>query len=370
MKCTNCQNEFDQTLGCCPVCSAQYNDGAYQAQSTAYQPTAVEIIKKAGSSKLFLIATILYTVAYGLSFIASGEIPTINALMAVGLWMFYAECVKKSANPYAMNTTSFTIMNIAQTIIYVLCWIGAVAFAVCLVLFVSIYGELKSKLGALALLADALIVVFILGIIVFAAEIILRKGIRNYIKSASESAKTGLRPKKLSKLTPMLLIVYSIIGIVSSIVINVVLYLFLDKMIDTLYQFMNSVASLSNTYISVDSSNLNFSISSLSPGFFTVITNIVTSLLPIAAQLAFAYALLDAKKLSDSSYYPTEEELFYQRQAYYYQQQTQNHENYAPTYQQAPYAAQPQYQEFPPEPTADITAQASSASNDPKPDGQ
>lgn len=342
MKCTYCQYEYDETLGSCPICNTQASQ--YQAQNGVYSPTAVEIIKKVGQSKLFLIATILYTLAYAISYISSGELPSVNILMAVGLWMFYAECAKKNSNPYEMKTTAFTVMNVAQTIIYVICWIGAVALAVCLFMFVAMYGELKSALGSLSLFVDVVIAVCVVGIILLAAEIILRKGIKNYIKRASESAKTGLRPKKLSKFTPVFLIVYSIVGIVSAIVINVVLYLFVDKVIDVLSQFMNSVSSASNIYMTYNAADLNINVEAIYPSFLTVITSIVTAILPISAQLIFAFVMLDAKELSDSSYYPTEEELFYQRQACY----ASAYAGYeAPQYQDAPYQAQPQYQHIP-----------------------
>jgi len=342
MKCTYCQTEYDDSLGYCPACQVNGSpENFYQAQNNGYAPTAVELIRKIGSGRMFLIATIIYTAASLISFISSGEAPLVNILMAVGLWMFYAECAKKNADPYVMSTTPFKIMNVAQTIIYVICWIGAVAMALCTLLFVAVYGDLKSQLGALSFLIDALIVIFVILTLVLVSEIILRKGIKNYIKSASESASTGLRPQKLSKFTPVFIIVYAIIGAVSVIVMNIVVYLFIENLTDLLIKLASSFMSVNNQYISFESSIPAVQASSLS--VFSVINSIFTALLPIAAELMFALVLLDAKKLSDSSYYPTQDELFYQRQAYYYYK---NQAQYAQN-TQTPYQAQPQYQQIP-----------------------
>ena len=316
MKCQNCQTEYNDTYVACPACAAP--NPAYQAESASFTqaaaryPSAVELIKEVGKSKLLLIATILYTISCALSFITSDGLPVMEILITIGLWLFYSECKKPTVDPYVMKTTSLTMIKTVQTIEYVLCWIGAVATVISTAALICIPAQITSSILGFAEFMVFVIILLIVVTVSLAIEIILKKGIINYLKSAIESANTGLRPQKLPKYVPYLWIACS----ASSILVFGILIFIVEKMLDTLIAMMGSVFSATDVFVgALDEAALS-EIAGLSFSL-AILPNLIISLIPIVASVLFAKVLIDAKKLFDSAYYPTPEELFYQKQEYY-----------------------------------------------------
>ena len=350
MKCYNCGAEYANMMPACPRCNAvntlMQQQQQYQQQQQQYTanntqrppyPTAVELIKKVGQSKLLFVATILLTISAAVNAIV-GSFDLISILMVVGLWMFYADS-RRDRGPFKMDAASLRMLRVSQTIQIVLIWVvvGILALLMFLLAILGWSAAQNSANTAIAVSVIAVISLVFFGI-TLALELVVLYGVRNYFKSAIASAETGLRPQKLSKAAPILLIIsaiYSLIGVVCSIVISPFLSDILSELLyeteDYLYQYSNDF--LIDKYYSLQSS---FVVSVISGSIVSIISAVTTIL--------FAKVMLDAKALADQSYYPSEEEAFFNRQMYMFTQHSYTYTQ--PQYGQAPYQ-QPQYGQAP-----------------------
>ncbi len=351
MKCPYCQSEYYDGLTNCPACGAVKPEGEQiystvsDGAATRY-PTAIELIKTVGQGKLFLIATIIYTVFCGLTAIINQTIPILNAIIALALWLFYSECKKQSANPYIMSTTPLTMLKVVEQIQYVFSWIGAVIITLCIPLLLYVFSLVTEELPNLMGNMGTLIVLFLVAALIsLIAEIILRKGIINYIKGALGSVQFGTRPQKLSKFTPYFWIAYSLV----SVIISIGIYFGIEAIYDELISLISSNAMLySELGMFFDTADTEavgtLADMAISPALMTLST--LVSLIPVVTNVMFAKILLDAKKLVDESYYPTAEEYFYQKQDYFAQAAAANAqyaEQYGQQYYNQQYYGQPQY---------------------------
>ena len=343
MKCYNCGAEYANMMPACPRCNAvntlMQQQQQYQQQQQQYTanntqrppyPTAVELIKKVGQSKLLFVATILLTISAAVNAIV-GSFDLISILMVVGLWMFYAES-RKDRGPFKMDTASLKMLRVSQTIQIVLIWVvvGILALLMFLLAILGWSAAQNSANTAIAVSVIAVISLVFFGI-TLALELVVLYGVRNYFKSAIASAETGLRPQKLS-----ISAIFSLIGVVFSIVISPFLSDILSELLyeteDYLYQYSNDF--LIDKYYSLQSS---FVVSVISGSIVSIISAVTTIL--------FAKVMLDAKALADQSYYPSEEEAFFNRQMYMFTQHSYTYTQ--PQYGQAPYqtvSQHPQYQ--------------------------
>lgn len=355
MKCINCGIEYPDNYTNCPQCAAQ--NPAYQQPQKGQRPpykTAVELIREVGRHKLYLPACILMTIGAAFSLVASG-IDVIMTLVTISAWLFYAQS-KKNDDPYKMDLTSLKILKVVKTIEIVMCWIGIVAVAVCLPLLASvlapantyIFGEKTnsffSSISGILLVLIAILFVFAMASLI--VTLIQAKGIRNYYKSAIESTETQLRPKKLPKYAPILMIVTAGLGIAESLI-----SIF---SIGYISELLSSV--LKNSTIPLDE-YIVWGGTTAFPFLAGVLYNV--------AYILFALIMLDAKKLSDSSYYPNPEEAFYNKQMYY--GSTPNfYAQYQPPVYQSP--AQPQPPVYQPTQPQNFTTADNASSEAPKPE--
>ncbi len=337
MKCPFCQTEYYDGLTNCPTCGAAKPDtqqntqaNTAYAQTTARYPTAVEIIKRIGTGKLYLIATILYSVYCALNMLYNQQLPVLELITAIGLWLFFAECKKQSNDPYSMTVSPLQLLRVIETIKYVACWIAAVALALLFPLLFAVKKEMESEFAGFASIIQYLIIILVFLLLIIISQIIIRRGTTNYLKSAIESAKTGLRPKKMSGFYPRFWIGYTIATIV--LIIGLALYItsVLDKLTDFISQNMAAIQRYgfvidTSMYEITDTTDNSSSLLSLA-----------LSVVQYASTIVIALTLLDAKKICDSSYYPTQEELFYERHAYF-----ASANPYAQPYGQQPYGQYP-----------------------------
>ena len=369
MKCNGCGTEYPEVFARCPSCSAPNptRQAPPQPQFTRPPyPTAIELIKQVGHHKLYLPTCITMTVGVALSAIFSG-IDVLSILMVVALWLFYAES-KKNADPYKMDLTSLKMLSVVKTIQLVVYWIVVGILAICLPLIGGVASIAAAEggdiVGAISGIA-AIIVLVAIAICggALALAIIQTAGLRKFYKSAIESAESGLRPKKLSKAAPILMMISGGLGLVYNIIAMFSMGLFKELIFEELmsqmyyefsYEMMDSILAYSGS---------------------SVVVMFIAGLAIYVAQIMAAKILLDAKALSDNSYYPNPEEAFYNKQMYYgpspipfansyaYQQPPQYQPpQYQPPQYQAPQYQAPQYQptqthQAPIQPTAQPTEQ-------------
>lgn len=340
MKCSHCGNEFADGMAVCPICGAPSAYGAsYTAQAAPPRPpypTSVEIIKQTAYHKLYLAATILLTIHTAITALFYSNFDAISILLTIGAWMFYAEAHKQNADPYSMSLSSLKVLKATKTVSLVAWWIVAVCSAIAFISLVALsffirdglsylrssmsdfsmdyysYGvDINSILNAYEQFAPLFLVLFV-AIVALALTFsyIYIICLRNYYKHAIESAETGLRPKKLSGVAPILMIISASLNLLSGI--TSVLY---------------------------------------NPVQFISVTSYALSM------IFFAVILMDARKRSDEAYYPNEAEVYYNKAAYYQYFNAQNYgvfggyaytdpsymgDQYAQPPSQTPYNEQPQ----------------------------
>ncbi len=337
MRCSYCGCEHPDNVKFCPECGAAcgYAQTAQTAQVPPMRPpypTATEIIKQTGKHRLFLPAAILISIHVAIS-ILSFTFNVISILITIGAWLFYAESRKHSSDPYSMNISSLKVLKITKTVQLVFTWILTVCLGLLLILIllsldsgVELARSLVDEFGlrsymsysefySILNLIETYAVLFILIITVTAGigiafSFAYSTVLRSYYNSAIESAETGLRPKKLSSAAPILIIISA------------------------------SFTALSSLSYLVINAGLFFS-----------------SAAQAVSMIFFAVIIMDAKKRSDSAYYPSDAEVYYNKTAYYqyvnsqqYAQSAQYNPNgyanpYAGGQYQPPQYQPPQYQQ-------------------------
>ncbi len=306
MKCPYCQNEYSSNMTACPVCFAPKPEGAAEANGQNFGgfSTAVEIIKKIGRSKLLLVSCILQAVFCVLSFFANSSLSVLETLTCVMLWLFYYDSTKQNSSPYIMNTTPLSVIKVVLNIQYVFCWIGAVGC----ILGIGLLTFASQALGStdFDVPIKFLLVILLIAFVAVTAELILKKGLLSYFKSFIESAKTGMRPQKLPEYVPYFWIGYTAV----KVIISVAMFFTVENLIIALTTL---IISLSPEYYSVmgipdnilDSTSfleITNNISSL----WTLLSSIMLFVIPLITNILFSFLLLKAKKLSDSSLYPSD----------------------------------------------------------------
>lgn len=305
MKCNNCGIDYPDTYLKCPDCTAPNIDAQSRFQNPPQKQrppykTAIELIREVGKHKLYLPACILTTVGAALGLITSGP-DVITILITIAMWLFLSES-KKDANPYKMDLTSIKMLKVIKTIQLVLTWIAIGLIGLYLPLMLLGISEITSTNNSTAtavasVLAIFAVIIMLVGIGVLVLSVIQTSGLRHYFKSAIESAETGLRPKKLPKAAPVIMLVISCIGIVTSVTTMFSSGLIID-------------------YISkATASILPLDFTSLSR--ITMVFSCLATIVTYVAHILLSLVLLDARKLADASYYPNPEEAFYNKQIYY-----------------------------------------------------
>ncbi len=359
MKCPYCQSEYHDGLAVCPSCAAPntsaqqgYNntqnaEQGYDTVNTQHYPSAIEILKQAVNTPLFLVATILFSVYCGLSFL-SGSLPVLDILLTVGLWLLYSECRKNHPNPYVFSSTPLTLIKIVETIKYVVTWILTVLLALLpLLIFFIIYAISASTGGVINIGVIILVCILFFVMIVIASVpgIIMRRGFLNYAKGAADTVQTGTRPQKLSSVAPILCIVFSVIGILSC----GASFFMIDLLSEYMPEMIGSISGIPSSNMS-DLGELEEFMTSMVFSPAMMLPSILSSIINPIACILFSVVLLRAKGIVDNSYYPTAEQYYYEKQAYYAQHPQVN--MYAAPYGQMPYAQAPyrQYGQVPPQP--------------------
>lgn len=307
MFCQKCGTQLPPDTNSCPNCDQnkenvpqQYQDNLQKEPLT--EPIAINIIKSAGRSTLFLVATILMTVAAALGAIVD-SVDFLSILMLVGLWMFYSES-KKVRGPYAMDIKGLKILRITKTISAVILWICAVIIAIVFALLFGLtFGAIPAEAaGVKGILGIILVVGLVIVSVFFAIEFILIYGIRKYYIEAIESANTGKRPKKLGKLAPTLLMIQGILSAISAISSAAFSSAFISFISSTANNYLYVLPS---DYQSIYGDLLSSISLTVSPSIFI---STMQALLTAAANIMFAYILLNFKEASDNAVYPDDNE--------------------------------------------------------------
>jgi hypothetical protein len=359
MNCPRCNNEYADNYTQCPACGTQ--NPTYQQQQTPFTnqpsplprppyPTAVELIKKIGQSKLFLVVAILYTALTAIQTFTSG-IQIISVLYVIAIWMFFSES-RKNTNPFEMNASSLKTLKTLKTIEIVLSIIAIAGVAI-----IGLFGLIMD------ITATEMVLAFCVLIVVFGAicaiTLFLLFGIRNYYKSAISAIETGLRPERLSSFAPLWMIVAGILNAALSLVFLLCIPILKDYLVNEM--FGNYLDQLTPYLDEITRNSLSHLLSTISS---TLIVSSVIGIVGGVCNILIGKLFLDIKKLVEVSYFPSEEEAFYYKREYYaakraaeeeaqmryraqyrasYQQYQQN--NYAQQQYQAPYA-QPNGQQY------------------------
>lgn len=138
MKCKKCGLEQEEVFGFCPECGeiAQTEKETLPENKETF---LTEKLKLALKNPIYLILCILFTVSCGLSLIA-GEISVIGILIAIFLWIIFAESQKDLINYKNLQCISgvvyakYVINNIIG-VIYIVCGV-IVSIGMVLVMFV------------------------------------------------------------------------------------------------------------------------------------------------------------------------------------------------------------------------------------------
>ncbi len=338
MKCPVCNTTYLSNLDSCPTCSClnPTHPNAKFKKDPLSAPTAVELLKGIGSSNLFLVGTIIYSVYCFLTLVMAGTIPLIETAMTVGLWLFYVECKKQSNDPYSMSTVSLTVIKVVETIYLVVYWILTILIGIItLICLLAILGGNNSS-SDVAIGGFAIIVLVIIDALVI-VQIMLRNGILSYINAAIDSAKTGTRPRGMNPNTPHLWIGLSIAsGVMSFIVFSAA-----EMVLSPIYDLVDEL----NSYASIISS------SDILPDIESaLVSSLILALIPVAYNIVFSKVLLDARAVAEKSYYPTESEVIYHKAARMERMATSNGQGtYGGGYQ--PNGSQPNGQQAPQQPT-------------------
>ena len=343
MKCNGCGNEYPDVFARCPSCSTP-NPTRQAPPQPQYMrppyPTAIELIKQVGRHKLYLPTCIAMTAGVAISTIFSG-IDVLSILIVIALWLFNSES-KKNTDPYKMDLTSLKMLSIVKTIQLVGYWIVVGILAICLPIVGGTASIAATEggdfVGAISGVAAIVVLVAIaIGGGALAMTIIQTAGLRKFYKSAIESAESGLRPKKLSKAAPILMMISGALGLISNITAMFTMGLFKELIFEDL------MSQMYNEFSSEMVSSL------LAYSGTNVIIMFIAGLAIYVAQIMAAKIFLDAKTLSDNSYYPNPEEAFYNKRMFYGPAATPFADPYA--YQQPPQYQPPQYQSIPAQPT-------------------
>ncbi len=150
MFCKFCGCEIEEGALFCTSCgkSLQWTEG--YSDTVAVSPIEEEFISKF-SSKNFGIATVLFTVATVLSFLASAvsgniTIPIFNIFAIIAFWQLKNKAENQS--PLASFASSFKILRIINAIQRVFMWIGVGVFGFVGLLMVAIGASFDEEFAA------------------------------------------------------------------------------------------------------------------------------------------------------------------------------------------------------------------------------
>lgn len=107
MKCNNCGFESEKDFEYCMNCGAAANKSAVPVEAVSLNPVADKVMN-ALKDNLFLVLCILVSASCVLS-IAAGNLPLINILITVFLWLTYADAQKGFANEKHLRNISGTV---------------------------------------------------------------------------------------------------------------------------------------------------------------------------------------------------------------------------------------------------------------------
>lgn len=187
MKCTNCGFETEQCYTLCPQCQAAQPNYAGQA------------ILRALKDPLFLVVCILISATAALSVVA-GNLPVIEILFTVFLWLVYSKSSKGIADAKQLRCVSGTVYAN-----YVITYVVAVLLAVVgMILAVALKAVLSdpalldslglyTAFAALTLVPSGLVtVVFvIMAVVIVVLNYFSFRYIHRFAKSVYQSIETG-----------------------------------------------------------------------------------------------------------------------------------------------------------------------------------
>lgn len=200
MKCPNCGFEGELTYPVCPQCQAQLQTNP-----------AAEKILGVLKDTLFLVICILMSAVCGLSFIV-GNLPLINVLITIFLWLTYAQSKKGIADPKHLRCISGAVYA-NYVITYVLAGLVALLGVIFGAVFEMVFSDpelinsILSELGDVdvALVTDLLstlpgiivTVAFMLAAaIIIVVNVFSQRYIHRFAKSVYQSIEAGkLEPK-------------------------------------------------------------------------------------------------------------------------------------------------------------------------------
>ncbi len=271
--CTKCGKELAQNAQFCTGCGVKLSDetqsALYNAEPTQYKAPeqtfvmspAVMALKKIGSSPLFLVVAIIfslnivfgftsgvnslvpmflnssavreliwelniemsafYSMIYGGGIIGRIVASIPSVIIAVGFWLIYATCSDKKS-PY-IKTSGFTMVKVISVINLVVTCIGAALVLIALLLAgIGLMASGAEEAGIAAL------VLFFVGIVVYAFAIVYQAKIVQSLNAAKTVALTGKPSLKVSGFVGVMCYISSITSIMSFIVSSFTVFRYLS----------------------------------------------------------------------------------------------------------------------------------------------
>lgn len=209
MKCNNCGFEREEDFVFCPNCGSKADGAAENTAETATAESFTEKVHKMLNSSMFLCVCILESVYTAFS-LASKNIPLLNILLTIFLWLLFSSAKKGFADHGKMRCISGTVF--ASYVIYwvvsgLLILLGLIsAFAVS---YLASVPELTNSLAdfinrqfgnygnlAASLLSLSAVVIAVVFLIAAAVIIIFNcigiRSIHKFVQSLYKSVETGV----------------------------------------------------------------------------------------------------------------------------------------------------------------------------------
>lgn len=260
--CTKCGKELKQDAQFCTGCGVKISDETqstlYNAEPAEYKapeqtfvmPPAIMALKQIGSSPLFLVVAIIfslniilgftsgvsslipmflnsrvvreliwelsidmsdfYSMIYGGGIIGRIVAAVPSVIIAVGFWLIYATCSDKKS-PY-IKTSGFTMIKVISMINMVFTCIGAA-----LVLIASLLAGIVLTANGVEEAGTAAFVIFFVAIVIYAFAILYRAKVIQSLNAAKMVALTGKPSLKVSGYVGVICFITSVTSIISFI---------------------------------------------------------------------------------------------------------------------------------------------------------
>ena len=214
MYCKNCKKEIEDNSSFCSYCGASQEVKRSVDMSDNPLNAHFSTVFNSNYFRLATLFYLVYAVASAISTLASGETPLPIADIFILISLFRIKKLAFQNAPVNLYAPSFKIARIVITVLNVLIWIAAVAFAVCGILLtfsgalagvgiaelieellnetnISLFGTSLSVLGGIFITVIGIIFI-VISIITMLVNIFVIGTFKNVALSAEQTAQTGV----------------------------------------------------------------------------------------------------------------------------------------------------------------------------------